>query len=123
RVVGVPAAVVGEAWGLGFLHRRPVGIPVLVAALLDQFRDESRPSRLVAGTDPGAVVAVEVLVEEQVIPELRVGLELFGAAEDRTTAAFVPQEDPSEPSREIGRHLPERPLLSRAVGVLHLVSV
>jgi len=37
--------------------------------LLDEFGDHSRPTGLVACTDPGAVVAVEVFVEwDQIAP-------------------------------------------------------
>src|SRR5882672_4497652 len=40
-----------------------------LAALLEELRDEARPAGLVAGADPGAVVTVEVLVEQdQVAP-------------------------------------------------------
>ena len=38
----------------------------------DDVRDHARPARLVRGTEPGAVVAVEVLVEDQVVSPLRV---------------------------------------------------
>src|SRR5215813_3705905 len=43
--------------------------PNSLAALLKQLRYNSRPSRLMAGPDPRAVVAVEVLIEEhKVLP-------------------------------------------------------
>ena len=49
---------------------------------LDQFGDHSCPSRLVACAESGAVVPMEVLVEENVIPPMGVGLELLRAAID-----------------------------------------
>src|SRR5262249_13556957 len=54
---------------------------------LHQRRDDGGPSGLVAGPEAGAVVAVEVLVEEDVIPEARVVGELVGAAVDGPVAA------------------------------------
>src|SRR5258705_3950066 len=64
---------------------------------LDQRGDESRPPGLMAGTEPRAVVAVEVLVEEQMVAPVRVGLELLGTAEHRTAAPFVPEKDARQP--------------------------
>src|SRR5215470_15703084 len=46
--------------------------------------DDSGPPRLVACPQPGPVVTVEVLVEQKVVPPLRVGLELLGASMDGT---------------------------------------
>src|SRR5690348_8886423 len=55
-------------------------------------RDDSGPARLVTRPEPGAVVAVEVLVEEQVIAPVRVVLELLRSAEHRAAAVLVAQE-------------------------------
>ena len=43
--------------------------------LLEQLRNQSGPTRLMAGTDAPACIAVEILVEQRVITPLRVGLE------------------------------------------------
>src|SRR5262245_31808352 len=59
-------------------------------------RDNAGPAGLVAGAEAGAVVAVEVLVEEDVVAPVRVVLELLGAAVDRPTAAGVAPEDRRE---------------------------
>src|SRR6478609_930410 len=48
----------------------------------DQVRDDAGPAGLVRGSDPLARVAVEVLVEEQQVVPVRVGLELFDRAVD-----------------------------------------
>ena len=50
------------------------------------------PAGLVAGTHAVALVAVEVLVEEQVVSEMRVGLEQLGLAESGAVAVFVFQK-------------------------------
>src|SRR3954451_15201280 len=67
------------------------------AVVLHQRGDEAGPAGLVAGTQARAVVAVEVLVEEQVVAPVRVGFDLLGPAIDRPLAVLVPQEDPTEP--------------------------
>ena len=46
-------------------------------------RDDSCPSGLMAGSEPGAIVPVEVFVEENVIPPVGIFLELLGASVDR----------------------------------------
>src|SRR4051812_2290210 len=74
-------------------------------------RDDSRPSGLMAGAEPGAVVAVEVFVKQQQVAPVRVLLELCRRAVDRPAAIRVPREDAGQPSRNllgnlIQRHLP-----------------
>src|SRR5262245_44459731 len=57
-----------------------------------QSRDDAGPPGLMTGAEAGAVVAVEVLVEEDEIPPVRIVLELLRAAVDGATAIFVLQE-------------------------------
>src|SRR5512145_334175 len=78
-----------------------------LAALLQQLGDERRPPRLVAGPDASTVVPVKVLVEQEQIPPVRVVLEGLRPAEDRSAAVGVPEEDPGEPARQLGGHLPQ----------------
>ena len=47
-----------------------------------------------AGAQPGAVVAVEVFVEQDVIAPMRIGLELLHAAVDRTPAMLIARKGP-----------------------------
>ena len=61
---------------------------------LDQLGDEPGPSRLVACAQPCAVIPMEVLVEENVIPPVGVGLELLRAAINMPPAMFVAGEGP-----------------------------
>jgi hypothetical protein len=49
-----------------------------IAADLDDAGDQPGPARLVAGAEPGAVVAVEVLVEQDLVLPLGIGLEALG---------------------------------------------
>src|SRR3954447_26038393 len=76
--------------------------------LLDHARDHAGPARLVARTDAGAVVTVEVLVEEDQVPPVRVLLELRGAAVGRTMAVAVPHEDADQAAGDLMRDLCQR---------------
>ena len=42
-----------------------------------------------AGADASAVVAMEVFVEQEIVPSVRIALKRFGAIENRLPAAFV----------------------------------
>ena len=66
--------------------------PCLLAALLKQLGDQRGPSGLMAGPDAGAIVAVKILVEEDVIAEVRIGLKFLRATEYRPPAMLVAQE-------------------------------
>ena len=59
------------------------------AVELDALGHQPGPAGLVAGAQPCAVVAVEVLVEEDVIPPMRIGLELLRAAVNGSPAVLV----------------------------------
>src|SRR5262245_45070485 len=60
--------------------------------------DDAGPSRLVARTEPGAVVAVEVLVEQHEIAPVRILLELLDPSVDRPPALRVSEEDARQAS-------------------------
>ena len=66
--------------------------PRLALAADDEIGHEPGPSRLMRGTEPGTVVAVEVLVEEDEVAPVRVVLELGLSAVDRPAAARVAQQ-------------------------------
>ena len=63
-----------------------------VAKKLDELGHQPRPASLMAGTQSGPVVGMEVFEEQQVIPPLGIGLELLCTAVDRTPAAFIAQK-------------------------------
>src|SRR5262245_15954386 len=94
-------------------ERRPADVlehPLRIepAEPLDQIGDETGPSGLVARADTGAGVAVEVLVEEDQIAPVRVGLERGGFAVHRPGALLVAEEDANEAPRDLLGHLEER---------------
>jgi len=59
---------------------------------IEEERDEPRPARLVAGPEARAVVAVEILVEQNEIAPVRVVLELRAAAVDGPSSLAVAEE-------------------------------
>jgi len=66
---------------------------------LDELGNNSGPAGLVAGAQARAGVAVEVLVEENVVSPVGIGLERLGVAEDGTPTGLVAKEDsPAIPS-------------------------
>src|SRR6202000_3032622 len=80
-------------------------LSVNAAEKLDQFCDQAGPSGLVAGAQARAVVAMEVLIEQDVILPLGIGLELLRASVHRPTPRFVTQEDPVETVGNLPGHL------------------
>jgi hypothetical protein len=48
------------------------------------------------GAQAGAVVAVEVLIEQQIITPVGIGLEFGRASIDREPAVFIPEKDAGE---------------------------
>ena len=59
----------------------------------DNFRNNSGPSCLVAGTQSRTIVAMEILIKENIITPMGVILELLRTAIDRPFALFISQED------------------------------
>src|SRR5262249_51445352 len=70
-------------------------------------RGEAGPPGLVAGAEAGAVVAVEVLVEQQQVAPVRVGPERGLRTVDRPATGLVGEEGAGEPSGEVTGHLVE----------------
>src|SRR5271168_808297 len=67
------------------------------AALLQQFGDETGPTRLMAGSESRARVPVEVLVEKQQVTPVRVSPKSLHRAMRRPPALFVAQENSGQP--------------------------
>src|SRR5262245_61371958 len=66
----------------------------------------------------GAVVTMEVFVEENQVAPVGIGLKCLEPSVDRTPAVGSPQEDAREAPRQLGRHVPERHELSGSRGEL-----
>src|SRR5262245_6638288 len=74
-----------------------IGLGIELAEDLDHGCDDPGPAGLMTGADTGAVVAVKVFVEQQVVAPARVCLEFLGAAIDRAAAGMVAEEDMGQP--------------------------
>src|SRR5215212_9728558 len=81
----------GSAVGTG-IGGRIVRIRRWPVQVHDQIQHERRPAGLVRGAEPGAGVAVKVLVEEQQVAPLRVALEEAGVAVERPPPVAVERE-------------------------------
>ena len=55
---------------------------LLLVELIDEVGDEAGPAGLMRSATAAAIVAVKVLEEQDVVLEIRIGLELFIASED-----------------------------------------
>ena len=98
--------------------------PGLFPALLQQLRDQASPAGLVAGADARAVVAVEVLVEEDVVPPVRIVLVCARCRRRRAGARSSSRRKMRVSRREISAATShERQHLSRAGRALHLEVV
>src|SRR4051795_4538848 len=87
--------------------------------LLDKLCDDSRPPGLVTDAKAGARIAVKIFVEQDEIAPMRVSLELFVIAINRTPAVAPFQEQLDQPVCQIARRLPKIDLRSRPTRVVH----
>src|SRR6266851_205436 len=69
--------------------------------LADKVGDESGPACLVRSTAPAAIVAVEILVEKDVILEIGIGLELFIGPENGTSPVGISEKEPYEAATQL----------------------
>ncbi len=90
-----------------------------LTALFDQFCDETSPTGLMAGADPGPIVAMKVFVEEDKVFPVRIILENLKSAGDGTAATRIAKEDVDEPAGDFSCYLPEIGFLRRMRGALH----
>src|SRR5689334_12584328 len=95
----------------------------MFAALLKELRHKSRPTGLVAGTDPRSVVTVEILVEKEMVPPIRVFLELFGSTENGPATVRAPEKDAHETMRKLRGHFAERHHVTRTRRAFHFEIV
>src|SRR5262245_42014548 len=76
---------------------------MLPSIVEEQRGDQRCPAGLMAGTEAGAVVTVEIFMKGNVIPPVRVALEIVVVAPDGAAPAAggVAQEDVREPPRQV----------------------
>src|SRR5271157_4889762 len=85
-----------------------------LSALLHQLRDDAGPSGLVARSNSGSRIAVEVLMEQHQVTPMRISLELFEIAEHRPAAILIAKKNVRHPARKFSRYLPQSHHLSRS---------
>src|SRR5689334_12590411 len=93
------------------------------SALFNQLRNQPRPTRLVTRPNAGAVVAMKVFVEIDVVAPLRLGLEFLEAAEHWPPPVFRPQEDPCQSPGNLCSRIPQRCPPARTRRELHRKAV
>src|SRR6185369_3327650 len=117
----------GRAAALLFVHHIDYRVQPLTEHILrlhrsenpDQAGDQSGPSGLVAGSQAGAVVAVEIFVEENQVAPVWIVLEFSGASVDGAAAYRGAQESADETIGDFASHLKQGHLDSGAGGALH----
>ena len=92
-------------------------------AAADGVGDDPGPAGLMRSAQAGAVVAVEVLVEDQVVLPRRVVLEPLDPAEAGPPAVGADQEDGDEALAQVLGDLAQRQLVARAGRVFDLELV
>src|SRR5215470_11895904 len=93
-----PATAHAPSRGLAFLEHL---LRIEHSEQLDQLCHHSCPSCLVARPEPRPAIPMEVLVEEDLVPPVRIALELLRAPVDRPPAVRIAQEDAREPVRDL----------------------
>src|SRR5205814_2401266 len=83
---------------------RHVAPPARVGAVLQQGGDERGPARLMAGPQPTARVAVEVLIEEDVVAPVRVVHIAREGAVAGPRSVPMRDEQGAEPLRQLDGH-------------------
>jgi hypothetical protein len=80
-------------------HLRHPGVCTMAAA--DHIGDQPGPAGLVRRTQASTIIAVEVLVEEQIVAPPRIGLHPLRVAEARPSSVLVDEEDRHQALPEI----------------------
>src|SRR5271168_860444 len=92
---------------------------------LHQVRDDSGPAGLVAGAEPGSILAMKVLMELNKVPPVRIVLKLLHGSVHGAFSVWGAQEDIGEPLIDLDGDLKQRlhgPRTCRALD-LKVVSV
>jgi len=95
----------------------------LSSELFDKRRREARPARLMARSDTGPIVPVEILVEWDAVTPVRIGLKLFLSSEYSPAPVSVTDEDAGQAVRDLPSDLEEVHLPARAGRTLNLERI
>ncbi|MBP1730764.1 MAG: hypothetical protein H6Q55_1193, partial [Deltaproteobacteria bacterium] len=94
-----------------------------VAEYLDQSCHHARPTRLVARSQSGSVVSMEVLVEKKMVTPVRVMLELFCPSEDGPATICVAKENSCQAICDLNAYFIEGHLRTRTCRTFDLEVV
>src|ERR1700722_5989846 len=86
---------------------RKMTLDTLFSALLDQLGDQAGPAGLVTRAEAGAIVCMEIFIEQEQISPVWIALEQFGAAGNGAAAVFATNENVNEAARNFGSHFPK----------------
>src|SRR5205085_4786073 len=81
------------------------------------------PPGLVIGAYAGAIIAMEVLEEHNVLFPFRIRLQFFRATEDRTAPVLILEENTRQPAGNFPGYLEEVHLIARTGGTFDLKAV
>lgn len=99
---------------------RPTSFP----ALLQELRDQCCPTRLMAGSNPSAIVPVEIFVEPNIVSKIRIGLEFLRSAPHRPQSrVLISQKDSRQAAGKPCGHFPQIHVLAGAGRELHFEIV
>ena len=70
-------------------------------ARIEKFGHQCGPAGLMGGADPASAVAMEIFIEEQMIPELRIVLQAFAVAVDGPLPVFVELKKTYQPGGKL----------------------
>src|SRR5215475_12078680 len=90
---------------------------------LNQFGDQTSPSGLMARSQAGSVITVEVFVEQEVVSPVRIGLKFLRAAINRPAARPITEKDPDQSLTDFMGHFKEIHFLARPGGTFNLEAV
>ena len=90
---------------------------------MNQLCYQPSPAGLVACADPCSVLAVEILVEQDVVAPVWIVLESVGPAEDRTFSFGILKEDVYQPARDFRRHFTESGVAAGSRRILDFVLI
>ena len=91
----------------------------MLSTLLQKLRHQTRPTGLMARTDPRAIVPMEIFVEQGVVFPMRVILECFIATKDGTPVVGIEKKGGIQTMGDFHGGLPERYKVSGAGWAFH----
>jgi hypothetical protein len=87
---------------------------------VDQIKHQTTPSGLVAGANACAVVTIKILVEQNQITPMGIGLKLLVIPINGATTSCILQEDIFKSLGDFGLNLVQSQIITRSGGIFNL---